>query len=224
MRQNFLLKAAALLSVFVVIFCTAYANVLSNVQAYTVGKTFYFLVSSSTHVEVSTHVAQSLGGAGYLLTEQGNEYVAYAAYHEENSANQALQNLQSVSKDEVVLLPISVETLYFKGTQQQKKSAKIVDLLSWLENQIRLLKQEERLLEKGITQQAILRLLGTQKRQFSYMQKENNNVLPAFSTLCQEAVKQIESMERDTVYLKDVRFLHCYLCQGYVDISKNFLL
>ena len=43
-------------------------------------RTFYFLVSTSTHIEAGTHFAAWNGGAGYLLQNGEREYVAYSVY------------------------------------------------------------------------------------------------------------------------------------------------
>lgn len=186
-------KLLGALSLGIVFVCFVYAGVLSTVQTYTVGKTFYFLVSSSSHIGASTHIAQNLGGAGFLFFDGETDYVAYAAYENQTDGANAQRELKRIGED-ALLLPVTVETLYFKWSQDKKKSEQIIAVFSWLETQIDLLKQEIQLLERGITQQAVKRLLIAQGKQFVYAKEEYLSVLPAFSKVCASAKSQIDEM------------------------------
>jgi hypothetical protein len=216
-------KLLGLLSFCILLFCFVYAYILSNVQTYAVGKTFYFLVSSSNHIQASTHTAQNLGGAGFLLSDKDTDYVAYAAYTSQTEGAQAQRELNAIGQD-VFLLPVTVETLYFKLPQDKNKSGKIIAFFSWLETQLDLLKQEIKLLERGITQQAVKRLLRSQERQFAYAKEQYAPTLLAFSKVCTSAQWQINDMIKGIVYLKDMRFLHCYLTQAYVAAAETYAL
>ncbi len=216
-------KLLGLLSFCIVLFCFVYAYTLSAVQTYTLGKTFYFLVSPSKHIQASTHTAQNLGGAGFLLSDENTDYVAYAAYTSQTDGAQAQRELNAIGQD-TLLLPVSVETLYFKLREDKKKSGEIIAFFSWLETQLDLLKQEIKLLERGITQQAVKRLLRSQERQFAYAKEKYASTLSAFSKVCTSAQLQISDMIKGIVYLKDMRFLHCYLTQAYVEIAKTYAL
>ena len=50
-----------------------YAAFLSSVQKLPFAKSFYFLVSQTTKVEVGIFEAQLEGGAGYYMEEKGKE-------------------------------------------------------------------------------------------------------------------------------------------------------
>ena len=112
-------KLLGALSLGIVFVCFVYACVLSTVQTYTVGKTFYFLVSSSSHIGASTHIAQNLGGAGFLFFDGETDYVAYAAYENQTDGANAQRELKRIGED-ALLLPVTVETLYFKSSQDKK--------------------------------------------------------------------------------------------------------
>ena len=221
--KNIIKKLLGTLSLGIVFICFVFACVLSSVQTYTLGKTFYVLVSSSKHIQASTHTAQNLGGAGFLFSDENTDYVAYAAYTSQTEGMQAQRELNAIGQD-ALLLPVTVETLYFKSPQDKKKSEQIIAVFAWLETQLDLLKQEIKLFERGITQQAVRRLLVTQGKQFAYAKEEYSSILPAFSKVCTSAQSQIDEMINGIVYLKDMRFLHCYLTQAYVDMSKRFAL
>lgn len=179
-------------------------------------KEFYYLTSTSTHIEASTYNAQYLGGAGFTLEYKDRAYVAYAVYTDLTMAERAFQALKEQDEDVCIL-------------KVQAKQAKIpLDNTTAYKNafhclyaQIRLFNAEITRLEDGATQESAKRFLNIQQRQFAYMKKEYEQSFPQFSAVCRNAVEQIERMKKQTVYAKDMRYLECFLCDSYIRLGDN---
>ena len=70
---------AVLLAIWVVVIIGILSRI-TNVEKIHINKEFYFLVSTSTHIQASTHYVEWNGGAGYLLENSGRTYVVYSVY------------------------------------------------------------------------------------------------------------------------------------------------
>ena len=87
-----------------------------------------------------------------------------------------------------------------------------------------MLNGEIKRLEEGATQESSKRILQSLSRQFAYLSKENSMQQEEYTKLCQNASNRVEGFIQGVVYVKDLRYLLCDLCNGYLKLSKNFAL
>lgn len=186
-------------------------------------KNFYFLVSTSSHIQASTHNAQYLGGAGYTLAYGDRDYVTYAVYTDVSSGEQAYQSLKQQDKD-VLLITLHTKNLRFVTKKDKQSTSTYKSAFECLYAHIRLLNEEIARLDDGATQDSTKRFLKIQRRQFLYMQRQYEKVFSEFSSVCKQAVEQIEEMQSQIVYVKDMRYLSCFLCQSYALLAENVQL
>ena len=189
-------------------------NNVGNITALQTQKEFYYLASTSTHIEASTHNAQYLGGAGFTLDYKDRTYVTYAVYTDSTVAERAFRALKEQDED-VCVLKIQAK----QAKISRKNAIAYKNAFHCLYAQIRLFNAEIARLDDGATQESVKRFLAIQQRQFSYMKTEYEQSFPKFSTVCQNAVEQIERMKNQTVYAKDMRYLQCFLCDSYVRLG-----
>ena len=134
-----------------VVSALAYAAFLSSVQKLPFAKSFYFLVSQTTKVEVGIFDAQLEGGAGYFLEKNGKQYVALSVYFNKIDAR-AVENRLRKEGREVALLSYDVEGLYFK--REKEKATFYKNALESLYVCLRQINLETQRLDKGATQQS----------------------------------------------------------------------
>ncbi len=197
-----------------------YSRHLQNATVEAFSHDYYFLVSNSTSVEASTHTVQLNGGAGYLLDGTDREYVAISAYLTAEEAEKAQANVQEETK----IFSLGIENLYFKSKEDKKNAPKIVSAFRCLEDIIEVLHKETARLEQGATQQSSKRILQTLQRQLCYLGEEYGKVFPKYQTTCTQASSKIDEIVDNTVYVKDLRYLQCFLCDAYVSLAKDFSL
>ena len=186
-------------------------------------KVFYFLTSTSSHIQASTHNAQYLGGAGFILKNDQREYVTYAVYTEESLAKQAYKSLKE-QEEEICVLTIRAKNARILSKNQKKHATVYESALCCLSAHIQLLNDEISRLESGATQESTKRFLDIQMKQFSYMEKTYQKQFAAFATVCQESLTLMKEMHSTIVYVKDMRYLLCFLCQNYVDLVNGLHL
>ena len=188
MSTGFLYKkigrgAVCFLAFALILFSFGYAWYLSSVIVVNTSKSFYFLISSSTHIEVSTHEATQMGGAGYLFEVNGREVVALSAYIDETEAVTVNAGLKD-GQTEVLLLESS--NLYLKTRKQKQSQSVYKNAFANLYGCIDILESEIGRLEKGATQQSSKRVLNALKKRFAVMGKEYENAFPSFKKVCKK--------------------------------------
>lgn len=203
--------------------CVGYAQFLTKVKTVSADKSFYFLVSTSTHVEASTQTALQNGGAGYSITLGGREYVAFSAYSRESDGAQACAVMTGMGED-TELLSLGLGKLYFKTSKEKRNAAKIVGGLECLYGCIKVLEKEIARLEDGATQQSSKRVLRTLSRQFAFLKTEYERIFPSLAEVCNEAESTIQAFCEEVVYASRLRYLHCSLCDSYVELGEEFSL
>ncbi len=213
------LMGALLLCVYVG--CLLFSFQLSKAKRLDVANTFYFLVSNSTHIQASTYETESIGGAGYLLETKEREYATFSVYLSKDKAEQAKAAL-SERHVPTEMVSVSVGTIWLK-TKREKKNAKVYQsAFELLDNFLQVLDGQIVRLTVGETQESVKRVLEILKKQVAYTEKEYEKNFPDFSKLCNRAVKSLEKTLDGIVYAKDLRYLLCELCVGYVQMVGNF--
>ncbi len=205
--------------VAIVCFGVYYSVHLSRAKEVLLQKSFYFLVSTDSKVEVGAEFAKLDGGAGYLLQEKGETYVALAVYLSEEDAQTVQENLKDYPTK---LLRKGINTLYFKGTQK-KNSVLYVNALRTLEGYISVLSECISRLEKGTTQESCKRILALLQRQLAYAQGEYA-AYPAFSKACSAWASALTEMGESTVYASELRYLLCEQAETYLRLCEEFRL
>ena len=225
MRRNFFIKKyiyqiGCFASVVFVFLSCFYAHTISKVQTVYIGKSFYFLVSKNTHVEAGAYDIALQGGAGYLLEDNGREYVAWGVYLTEHEA----QKVEVGLREDTITLQKSVEKLYFKTPKEKNNGVQVKNTLSWLNDCIKILDLETKRLENGATQESSKRILSDMQKQFAFMGKEYKTQDLSFANVCENAANALETICLSTVFVKDLRYLECELCFSYLKLSERFYL
>ncbi len=210
-----------LLSIIIVCIALAYTCLLTTATAVGESKYYYFLTSKTHAIEVGAEFARLEGGAGYLCEVNGKEYVALSVYETLEDGQVVQANLKKQGK-ETEILTIGGQTLYFKG--RQKNHAKLYEGgLRLLEKYISFLSECISRLEKGTTQQTCKRLLSVLQRQYEYTGEEYA-AYKAFSKLCKQSAEKLATINKNTVYLKDLRYLLCWQVENYGKLCGEFSL
>lgn len=196
-----------------------YAYYIARAEFVWVGKRFYFLVSSDSHVEAATHITRLEGGAGYLLADGEGEYTAYSVYLSDDIAHAVQTNMQETAQ----LVEKQVDYLVFKG-RNKRLAAFYSGALSGLYGCIDVLSQSISKLEGGMLQQTCKRLLTILEKQFGYMANAYQNEYPIFSQTCKTLRENLGKIISDVVFCRDLRYLLCMACDTYVQLSSEFVL
>ena len=210
---------------FLAIFATAcglfYAwQVKTRVQINT-AKQFYFLVDTSVNVQASTYGAQSVGGAGYLLTVEKNIGVAYSVYFTEEESQQAKNSLQT-SYANVSVWIISAPDIYLKKRKAKALAEKIEGAFESFYNNMQVLNAQTSRLEDGGTQQSCVRILNILASNFAYLGLEYKTVLPAYAKRCDEVGSVLRTLTNGIIYVRELRYLLCELCVSYVQFCEEY--
>ena len=200
-------------------FSFVYAAFLSSATVVDTARTFYFLVSPSTHLEVSAHNAAQIGGAGYLVHANGRDYAALSVYLTDTAATAVSTNLTDTPTQ---IIPLESNKLYLKTRRQKQQETVYKNAFSCLGDCIRVLDIEIARVEKGATQQSSKRILKTLKNTFAFLRKEYKNEFAAFADACQNAANTLSVLTQSTVYVEDLRYLQCELCVSYLRLSEDF--
>ncbi len=204
-----------LICIFIGVAC--YACSVSNKKKITIGNSFHFLVSTSTHIEASTHFVSWSGGSGYLLEDIGREYVVFSVYLQKEDA----LRVQGVLKEPTRLITRSVECLYTSDEYLSKvvKGA-FQTYYSWLT----VLQNEINRLTQGCTQQSCKRTLHILKRQMEYSSKKHERDFSEYANVCKSGVMKLTEITNETVYVKDLRYLLCELCVAYCRLANLYTI
>ncbi len=228
MTTNFLMKSGWKWIVFAVTLgvtfgAFAYAKTLSTVETVALNAEFYYLVSEDMQMEAGAEFVRLDGGAGYLLTNGDEEYVALSVYLKERDGVTVLENLKNNGKTGRIL-GRKVDKLYLKTTEQKKQASLYQGAFQSLYGCMQVLEECIFRLEKGMTQESCKRLLNTLKKQVVYLEKEYEGEFEKCASVCKEAKTCLTEMVSNTVYLKDLRYLACFLAEEYVSLANVFSL
>ena len=224
MSVFFLRKKAVLCVVFILSFVVTasslfYALIIGRAQVYKHNQTFYFLVSQNPHIEASSLTIKAENGAGYLLEKDGNNYVALSVYLSETDAKKALESAKH-RFTEITYIPVTSENLYFITRGEKINAQETVNGLKTLLTGIVLLDKEIYRLEKGATQQSTKRVIKDLSKTIVFLGKENE----LFQVLGKNTTSIVGESLENIVYLKDLRYLLCFLCDEYTRICAKFSL
>lgn len=184
-----------------------------------VNKSFYFLVSTSTHVEAGAHFAVWKGGSGYILEERGQEFVVLSVYLAEEDALAVQASLGT----ETTLKKRCVESLLLRKRSERASREYLQGAFSILYDWLTLLEQETNRLAKGCTQQSSRQTLTLLKRQMEYGEKTNTDSFFDYAQLCRKGAEALARITEKTIYVTDLRYLLCELCVGYCNLAEQFV-
>ena len=218
-RLSFLIVGA----IFVIFsaFACVYAGIIINAQKVDFCDSFYFLVTDDTKIEVGAEFAKLEGGAGYLLTHNGAEFVTLSVYLEESEGLSVQEALQKTGRD-TALIQKGVERLYFKG-KEKEKSTLYISGLNTLKSYINLLNDIIKRLDEGVSQERCKSLLTMQYKQYNYAQKQYCTY-KALHNVFKESAEQLLAILDGVVYLKDLRYLLCWQAENYITLCSQFSL
>lgn len=229
MRTDFFRRGAlalvgifSALAVFSGIF---YARVLLNMQILELTRTFYFLVSDDESVAVSAQSVYLSGGAGYLMSRDGQEYAVLACYFTSTEARIVRDNLAS-RRIAASVLEESGGRLYLKSNSEKRNAERLAGCFNTLSDCIRLLYDLSVKAEKGeYTQQKLKFVLRETGGVLSCLAKENDGGLFAKLSVCAaKASEKLSEIYRSTVYAKDIRYVQVYLSDSYLSLASDFSL
>jgi len=196
---------------------------LNRAESVYVGKNFYFLVSTPECTEVGVFNAQSDGGAGYLFSQGGKEYVALSVYLNIVDAD-IVQSALQAERETTEIKQASVERLYFSTGSKKEKKNVYVSALDCLYQYIMVLDGEIARLSKGGTQESSKRILRILSKQFSYLANIYGRAYEKFSRYCQTVAGDIDREIEQTLYVSRLRYILCDMCVNYLDFAKGFRL
>ena len=217
-KKNYKKITAIALSVWFAVIAVL-CGVISQKERIDLGKKFYFLVSSSTHIQASTHFVEWSGGAGYLLDYQGCEHVVFSVYLQEQDS---LQVQTALMEKDTNVLTISVDSIYLYKRQDKEKKVSIKGAFQTLYNCCEILEKIIDRYAQGGTQESGKRLLNVLQEQLCFLSKEYRAKFPQYADVCQKSAETISQLLKNTIYLKDLRYLLCELSVSYVDLADMF--
>ena len=200
-----------------------YAAYLSCVKVVWIGKSIHFLVSENTHIEASVQNVRLDGGAGYLLERGDKKYVALSVYFNEEDGKSVQVAILNRGED-VSLLTIPVDKLYFKTCQEKEFSSIYQGALECLYGCMEVLGLEIARLDKGATQQSSLRILSMLLKQLRYLSVEYEESFALCASVCKKGEESLQEMLQKQIYTKDLRYLLCDLSVGYLQLASKFSL
>ena len=200
--------------------CMCYAVMINYAAATWIGKSFYFLVSENTHLEVSIHETRLDGGAGYLFDFGGEEYVAWSVYFKEEDGIA----VQAGISERTRLLKVDISHLYFKTRLDKLRRNEIEGALNSFYGCIDVLAQGLAKLDQGLTQEACKRVLSLLNKEYAYMGEIYRESYPQFSEVCASMHSALTELLTKTIYGKDLRYLLCGACDAYIRLATAFTL
>lgn len=221
MKKNWLKTIINLMLSLSFIFGLVYAAFLSQTESVWLGKTLFFLVSEPSCVEAGVYDAQLQGGAGYHFHYNQRDYIVYSVFVSAEEGQSACLSLSS-SVERVSLLKIIIPYLYFQTYNEKKNITGYTSAIRILYNYIEILNLEIKRLSDGATQQSAkqtLSLLINQLRYTSQIYEENYLI---FSQICDDVARTLQSLLKDIVYTKDLRYLLCNLSVNFLQLTSSF--
>ena len=222
-KKRISLVLSGVVSTLLVCVFVVYAYFLTGIKTITLEKSFYFLVSKSTHVQASAQEIVQSGGAGYLLLQGERQYVAYSVYLSKTDGLKVQANVSSLGES-VALVEKRAEKLYLKSAAQRANIEKIQGAFNSLYGLLEVLDDEIARLSSGGTQESSKTVLEVLKKQFSFLGAAYKKVFPAFSKVCEKATEDLFVILSDVIFARDLRYLQCELCDSYVQLTAAFSL
>lgn len=182
---------------------------------------FHFLVSEDTRVEASAEFIKLEGGAGYLLRENGRDYVVLSVYLEK-ADGLAVQEVLATKNTKTRLISIGIDRLVFRGKKESEKSSLYLGALQSLYGCLCVLEQTVECLEKGMTQGKTKEILSQLKAQLFFMADVYANPYGVFAALCRSVATKLAEKSEGIVYTNKLRYLLCETVEGYLRVAKNF--
>ena len=213
---------AGLAAVCFTVFCFVYALFLSRAKSVEIKTGFFYLVREETNVEVGAEFVKLEGGAGYLLRQNGKDYVVLSVYLQEEDSLAVQANL--TDGEDTQLLYAGVDALYFKTYREKKNAAVYVGALEVLREYMGVFDGVIGLLEDGATQESVKRILLPLSRQLSYLSQEYAESYPDFSSVCQRYAKRIEEYCAEILFVGDLRYELCAMTGEYLSLANEFSL
>jgi hypothetical protein len=211
------------LAVCVTFISLCYTHVLYNAQTVEIGHEFYYLLSEAPTTQATAQFVQLQGGAGYVLTHNKREYVAYSVYLSAEESEKARHSLLETGGN-ATCLSVHCDKLYLKKTFDKHSAAQIKGAFESLYGCIQVLNGEIKRLEKGATQESDKRILNDLVRKLEYLSKDNPLQTVEYAQICNRAAKRITELTKGVVYVKDLRYVLCETCNDYLKLSKIFSL
>lgn len=183
-----------------------------------VNKNFYFLVSTSANIQASAHFVEWNGGAGYLLKTDETEYVVYAVYLHSNDGEMAQASLVD---EKSRILSYSVGKVYLHDRKLKGHIEQIKGAFESFYGCLLVLEEGINNLAHNGTQEEIKRVLQILNKQFDFLALSYRKIWPQYAEVCKNGSNEISNILNETIFLKDLRFILCQLCVGYIDFSKD---
>ncbi len=193
------------------VFCGfALAGYVATAKGIYVGARYYFLVADSGGVEASAEAIKLDGGAGYVFSYEGEKYAALCVYTDRENARRVQDSLKAEGIS-TKIVEKGIETLYLTG--KEKGYAELyANSMGALKGIVCALSECAAALERGMTQQSCRRILELLKRQLVYAGARYGE-FAAFVEVCKAGADELEGICKQTIFLKDVRYLLCYLAE-----------
>ena len=214
---------AVALSVVVVCISFAYTAILTQTKAVDVNLCFYFLVTEDMRVDASAVFIKLEGGAGYLLRDEGKEYVVLSVYLEENDGRMVREALARQGKS-TQIISVGIKTIYLKLAKDKEKSNVYMGAFQCLRGYAKALAEIILYLDSGGTQEACKRVLQPLIRQMLFLSEEYMEGYPAFSRVCRTTANSLAEIYNGTIYVRDLRYLLCELAEKSVSLALRFSL
>lgn len=223
LRKNIICWIASVISTVFVCGVFIYTFILSQTKIVDVNVWFYFLVSEDTRVEAGAEFIKLDGGAGYLLRNNGKDYVVLSVYLEENDGEMVREALAKQGKATRVL-SVGIQRLYLKLSKDKKKANIYARAFHCLQSYMKVLTEAASNLEKGGTQEACKRMIQPLIRQLLFLSEQYQELYPAFAKLCRGTADSLAQISNETVYVKDLRYLLCEWAEKTVILATKFSL
>lgn len=202
-----------------IIFCFVYSVAVKNAKVVRMNTDFSFVVKRYDSAEVGSFESQQLGGAGYAISVNGESCVAVSVYDSVTDA----ERIQNTLGEEYYVYTMRANDLYLLTHTQKRNAQRYQGAFDSLNGCIQVLSQEIKRLESGATQQSSKRVLDGVQRQLEYLAQTYKNAYPVYAEVCEEAEKKLGKETENIIYAQKLRYLLCWMCEKYCDLTKAFL-
>lgn len=211
-----------LVSILFVFSSFLYTIFVGQRQAVDVNSSFYLLVSGETNIEAGAEFVKLEGGAGYLFTTDEGEYIVLSIYLREDKGETVLKKMEE-SGEKVQLMPIHIKKLYFDNREKEKQNTYLSGL-NLIEEYLSVLENCIEILDKGGTQESIKRILSPMEKQIYFLAQDFQEKYDDFSRLCQQIAIELQKINNQIIYTRDLRYLSCQMVDGYLGLCKQFFI
>ncbi len=218
--QKIKIVGYVIVALFVACAC-GYAGLVKRAEYVDIYTSYYFLVTEDTRVEAGAAFVQLEGGAGYLLEQGKDIFVAVSVYEREEEGLFVQENLKKRGT-ETKLLQASVNRLRFLGEKKRRVDL-YIDALRTYEGYVTVLNKCIQRLEQGETQENCKSTLRVLIKQLSYAKKQYAEYAE-YSRVCEEAERNLTELCNSIVYLKDLRYQLCWQVAEYLSLCSAFSL